>query len=311
MSKISGLEKGGGVRIDQDAQYEQPPQKEIPSPEPVRGQGGHHRKPTLATFSLEGKTALVTGAGGLGLVMAQGLMTSGANIAMVDLNEDAAKQSVTTMVETFKRENPGVESIPKATAHRCDVSDPASVDAAIESVLATHSKIDILLTSAGFTENFPATSYPFSRVRALWGVNVDGTWLFATAVAKHLMERKAPGSIIMIGSMSGAIINIPQPQSPYNASKAAVRHLAASLAVEWAAQGIRVNCVSPGYMETALTKKILDDKPELREKWTSLTPMGRLGNPEDLQGVVVWLASDASLYVTGADIRVDGGYTVA
>jgi D-arabinitol 2-dehydrogenase len=110
----------------------------------------------------------------------------------------------------------------------------------------------VLVTSAGFTENFPALDYPLDRVRKLWGVNVDGTWLWSTAVARHLQERRSPGSIVMIGSMSGAIVNVPQPQTPYNASKAAVRHLAASLAVEWANAGIRVNCISPGYMLTAL-----------------------------------------------------------
>lgn len=89
-------------------------------------------------------------------------------------------------------------------------------------------------------------------MQKLWGVNVNGTYLFATGVAKHLMERKAPGSIVMIASMSGAIVNVPQPQAPYNASKAAVRHLAASLAVEWAGADIRVNAISPGYMLTAL-----------------------------------------------------------
>ena len=89
-------------------------------------------------------------------------------------------------------------------------------------------------------------------MKKLWGVNVDGTYLFAVAVARHLMERKAPGSICMIGSMSGAIVNVPQPQAPYNAAKAAVRHLAASLAVEWAHANIRVNTISPGYMLTAL-----------------------------------------------------------
>jgi D-arabinitol 2-dehydrogenase len=89
-------------------------------------------------------------------------------------------------------------------------------------------------------------------MKKLWGVNVDGTYLFATGVAKHLMERKAPGSMVMIGSMSGVIVNVPQPQAPYNAAKAAIRHLAASLAVEWAHANIRVNCISPGYMLTAL-----------------------------------------------------------
>ncbi|KAI6865292.1 NAD(P)-binding protein, partial [Hortaea werneckii] len=165
-------------------------------------------------------------------------------------------------------------------------------------------------TSAGFTENFDAISYPYDRMQKLWGVNVDGTYLFATGVARHLLERKSPGSMVFIGSMSGAIVNVPQPQAPYNAAKAAVRHLGASLAVEWAHAGIRVNTISPGYMLTALTKKILDDNPELAHKWTSLIPVGKMGRPEDLMGAVTFLLSEASGYVTGAELRVDGGYTV-
>lgn len=108
------------------------------------------------------------------------------------------------------------------------------------------------MTSAGFTENFDAVSYPHDRIKKLWGVNVDGTYLFAVEAAKHMMGRNAPGSLVFIGSMSGSIVNVPQPQAPYNASKAAVRHLAASFAVEWASSGIRVNTISPGYMLTAL-----------------------------------------------------------
>lgn len=126
------------------------------------------------------------------------------------------------------------------------------MQAAIAEIIAEHGRIDNLVTSAGFTENFDAINYPIDRIRKLWGVNVDGTYLFATNIAKHLMERKAPGSMVFIGSMSGAIVNVPQPQAPYNAAKAAVRHLASSLAVEWAHAGIRVNCISPGYMLTAL-----------------------------------------------------------
>lgn len=142
--------------------------------------------------------------------------------------------------------------MPKITAHHADVSDETSVNDAIADVIAKHGKIDHLVTSAGFTENYEAISYPIDRVRKLMGVNFDGTYLFAVGVARHLMERKSPGSMVMIGSMSGSIVNVPQPQAPYNASKAAVRHLAASLAVEWAESGIRVNCISPGYMLTAL-----------------------------------------------------------
>ena len=203
-----------------------------------------------------------------------------------------------------------MRSIPKVTAHYADVSDPESVEACIAEVIAAHGKIDNLVTSAGFTENFEAVNYPIDRMRKLWAVNVDGTYLFATSVARHLMERKAPGSMVMIGSMSGSIVNVPQPQAPYNAAKAGVRHLAASLAVEWASAGIRVNCISPGYMLTALTEKILDDNPDLKKKWTSLIPQGKMGQPQDLMGPVTFLLSNASGYVTGADIRVDGGYTV-
>lgn len=138
------------------------------------------------------------------------------------------------------------------TAHYCDVANPDSVTKTLEDILREHGKMDHLVTSAGFTENFDAIAYPYDRMKKLWGVNVDGTYLFATGVAKHLMERKAKGSMVMIGSMSGSIVNVPQPQAPYNAAKAAIRHLAASLAVEWAHANIRVNCISPGYMLTAL-----------------------------------------------------------
>jgi D-arabinitol 2-dehydrogenase len=203
-----------------------------------------------------------------------------------------------------------ISRIPKVTAHYADVSNPDSVNNALSEVLSAHGKCDHLVTSAGFTENFDAISYPYDRIKKLWGVNVDGTYLFATALARHLIERKAAGSIVMIGSMSGAIVNVPQPQAPYNAAKAAVRHLAASLAVEWAHADIRVNCISPGYMLTALTRKILDDNPELKKQWTSLIPQGKMGNPEDLMGAVTFLLSDASKYVTGVDLRVDGGYTL-
>lgn len=142
--------------------------------------------------------------------------------------------------------------MPLVTAHYADVSSEESVNAAIAEVVEQHGKIDSLVTSAGFTENFEAINYPIDRVRKIWAVNIDGTYLFAVGVARHLMERKAKGSMVFIGSMSGSIVNIPQPQAPYNAAKAAVRHLASSLAVEWAAHGIRVNTISPGYMLTAL-----------------------------------------------------------
>ncbi|KAK3906566.1 gluconate 5-dehydrogenase, partial [Staphylotrichum tortipilum] len=221
---------------------------------PTFNQAGARGLPTLATFSLQGKVGVVTGgAGGLGLVMGRGMVASGADLAIVDLNKDEAARQAQAMTDAFRSEHPEAKKLPRITAHYADVSDAASVEACVAEVVAAHGgRIDGLVTSAGFTENFAAVEYPVDRMRRLWGVNVDGTYLFATAVARHLMARNAGGSMVFIGSMSGSIVNTPQPQAPYNASKAAVRHLCASLAVEWAPAGIRVNCISPGYMLTAL-----------------------------------------------------------
>ncbi|KAK6342987.1 hypothetical protein TWF718_008365 [Orbilia javanica] len=269
-------------------------------------------KRTLPIFSLEGKTCVVTGgARGLGYVMSQAFISSGANVAIVDLNGAEAITSAKTLQETYTLTNPTLPA-PKVTAHTCDVSDPTSVSATFQKILESHpSGIDVLVTSAGFTENYKAEEYPHDRIQKLWGVNVDGTYLCAVEVAKEwIKSKKQGGSIIMVGSMSGSAVNVPQPQAPYNASKAAVRQLAASFAIEWAEHGIRVNCISPGYMMTALTKKIIDEQPELYNNWVSRIPAGRMGNPVDLMGAVVYLASDASSYVTGADLRIDGGYTV-
>ena len=249
----SGDHEGQYARTREDIVVEYPDEDALPPSQPIVGRGGVHAKRTLAAFSMENKTAIVTGgARGLGLVMAQALVTSGADVAIVDMNKEEGQRSAQSLIDIYKKENPDSKNVPKVTAHFCDVSSPTSVNQSLEEILKIHGKVDNLVTSAGFTENYDAISYPHDRMQKLWGVNVDGTYLYAVAVAKHLMERKAPGSVVMIGSMSGAIVNVPQPQAPYNAAKAAVRHLASSLAVEWAHAGIRVNCISPGYMLTAL-----------------------------------------------------------
>ncbi|KAA8567746.1 hypothetical protein EYC84_008215 [Monilinia fructicola] len=279
------LSEGSFARTDSSVHVEYPEEHELPSSQPVQGRGGLHFKRTLASFSLEGRVGVVTGgARGLGLVMSQAMVISGADIAIVDMNKEEAESKQESLL-LHSRERIQEQKRFLRLQLITQMSPPKN-------------------------PNFEAINYPIDRVRKLWGVNVDGTYLFAIAVAKHLLERKAPGSMVFIGSMSGAIVNVPQPQAPYNAAKAAVRHLASSLAVEWAHAGIRVNCISPGYMLTALTKKILDENPDLKKQWTSLIPQGKMGQPEDLMGAVTFLSSDASSYVTGADLRVDGGYTL-
>ncbi|CZR61937.1 related to D-arabinitol 2-dehydrogenase [Phialocephala subalpina] len=258
-------------------------------------------KPTLPSFTLTGRVAVVTGgAQGLGLVMSRALV----------LSEELATKEAENLMNDFRKAYPNSKNIPKVTAHYSDVSSEEWVQIAINEILSEHGKIDHLVTSAGFTDNIPALTYPIERMRRLFAVNVDGTYLFAVAVAKHLITRKATGSMVFIGSMSGAIVNLPQKQTPYNSSKAAVRHMAASLAVEWAEFGIRVNCISPGYMMTPLTKEIMEKDPAIYKQWVSGVPQGKMGVPTDLAGPVTFLLSDAAGYITGADLRVDGGFTV-
>ncbi|KAF7986535.1 hypothetical protein HWV62_26250 [Athelia sp. TMB] len=161
---------------------------------------------------------------------------------------------------------------------------------------AEHSSIRIV-------ENYSAFDYPFDRIKRLYDINVHGSFFTAREAARNMIPQGG-GSIVLVASMSA------HPQTPYNASKAAVRHMAASLAVEWAKKGVRVNTLSPGYMLTKLTKTILAHDQELKKTWESLTPMGKMGEPDDLSGAIVFLASDASRFVTGANVNVDGGYTV-
>ncbi|KAF2788982.1 NAD(P)-binding protein [Melanomma pulvis-pyrius CBS 109.77] len=263
--------------------------------------------PTLASFSLVGKTAVITGgARGLGLAMSKALALSGANLAIVDLNKDEAAKQAKTISSIFQQKHPN-QQVPKVTAHYADVSSKSDVDTSISEVLAEHAKITNLITCAGFCENRDAISFPSHRVKRMLGVNVEGTYYYATGIAKHMIDQQIAGNMVFIGSISGSIVNVPQRQALYNASKAAVRHLAASLAVEWASHGIRVNCLSPGYM---LTKIAMQENPGLKAEWESKIPLKKMGAPEELMGTVAFLSSDASAYITGQEIRVDGGYTV-
>jgi len=191
----------------------------------------------------------------------------------------------------------------------CDVSSERSVQKAYQQVMDTFGRIDSVVASAGIVENYSAFDYPFDRIKRLYDINVHGAFFTAREAARNMIPQGG-GSIVLVASMSANIVNIPQPQTPYNASKAAVKHMASSLAVEWAKKGVRVNVLSPGYMLTKLTKTVLGHDPEQKKTWESLTPMGRIGDPEDLAGAIIFLAGDASRFMTGSEIRVDGGYSV-
>ncbi|KAF5380853.1 hypothetical protein D9615_004102 [Tricholomella constricta] len=221
----------------------------------------------------------------------------------------------------------------------CDVSSEISVQKAYAHVMNTFGRVDSVVASAGIVENYTAFDYPADRMKRLYDINVHGVFYTAREAARNMVPQGG-GSIVLVSSMS-ANLYVPlhdltfinKPQTPYNASKAAVKHMAASLAVEWAKTGVRVNALSPGYMLTKLTRTILENDPDLKVvmRWAwvlkavltflSLENMGKLdsygkelfyemGEPEDLAGAIVFLASDASKFMTGSEIRVDGGYCV-
>ncbi|OBZ65665.1 D-arabinitol 2-dehydrogenase [ribulose-forming] [Grifola frondosa] len=244
---------------------------------------------TLPDFSMANKVCMITGA-------ARGL---GNEFCRAFIHQELAKAACV--------DSEMVPSDYRIMGVGCDVSSELSVQQAFRRVMDTYGRIDSVVASAGIVENYSAFDYPSDRIKRLYDINVHGAFFTAREAARNMIPQGG-GSIVLIASMSANIINIPQPQTPYNASKAAVKHMAASLAVEWAKTGVRVNCLSPGYMLTKLTRTILAHDQELKKTWESLTPMGRMGEPEDLAGAIVFLASDASRFMTGSEIRVDGGY---
>ncbi|KAF8469913.1 NAD-P-binding protein [Gautieria morchelliformis] len=267
------------------------------------------RPKALPEFSLRNKVCVVTGAArGLGNTMCRAFVESGCtSLAMIDLVKADAEKAAAALVASFVDDGQVKEGEVQAIGIECDVSSELAVKRAMAEVLENFGRIDSLVASAGIVENYTALDYPYERIKRLYDINVHGAFFCAREAARNMFQRQE-GSIILIGSMSANIVNIPQTQMPYNASKAAVKHMAASLAVEWAKSGVRVNTLSPGYMLTKLTREVLSGNDELKKTWEALTPMGRMGVPEELKGAIVFLASDASKFVTGTEIRVDGGY---
>ncbi|RPD66464.1 NAD-P-binding protein [Lentinus tigrinus ALCF2SS1-7] len=266
---------------------------------------------TLPDFSMSNKVCLVTGAArGLGNEFCRAFVQSGCtSLAIVDLKEEEAEHAAEELVKAACVDSEMEPSDYRIMGIGCDVSSELSVQQAFRRVMDTYGRIDSVVASAGIVENYSAFDYPFDRIKRLYDINVHGAFFTAREAARNMIPQGG-GSIVLVASMSANIVNIPQPQTPYNAAKAAVKHMAASLGVEWAKKGVRVNTLSPGYMLTKLTRTILAHDTELKKTWESLTPMGRMGEPEDLAGAIVFLASDASRFMTGAEIRVDGGYCI-
>lgn len=251
----------------------------------------------LARFSLDGKVALVTGGSrGLGRAMAEALGDAGASVAVTARTLDAAQAAAAALRER------GIRSY----GVRLEITDVDDVERAVDAVSAEFGPIDILLNNAGIGVGGAAFDTPDAAWHDVFATNVDGLWYCSRAVGRRMAERGG-GVIVNVGSMSAEIVNRPRWQASYLASKAAVHQLTKALAAEWAPHGIRVNAMAPGYFLTEMSPV---DQPEYQEWCVEPAAMRRYGMPAELGPVAIFLASDASSFMTGSIVTVDGGFTL-
>lgn len=248
---------------------------------------------------LDGKAIFVTGgARGIGKSVSTAFAEAGANLAIVDIDINEARKTA----EKLEAEN-GI----KAIAIQTDVTKPDQVDDMVKEVVKTFGKLDVAFCNAGICIHEPAEEMSYESWMKVIDVNLNGVFLTNQAAGK-VMIKQGGGSIINTASMSATIVNYPQPQCAYNPSKAGVVSLTKCLAVEWADKNVRVNSISPGYIETELIFEAKHLVP-LIEKWNAATPLRRMGKPEELQAICLYLAGDTSTYTTGSDFIIDGGFT--
>lgn len=252
----------------------------------------------LDRMKLDGRVALVTGGTkGLGKAMAEGLAEAGANVAILSRNADQATEVAKSIADATGK---------KVKGYGCDVTVPEQVDALVASVLAEFGQVDILINNAGINTRGAIDELTLEEFLEVQNINVNGPWLLCRALAGHFKERRY-GRVINIGSTL-SIIAIAD-RTPYATSKGAILQMTRALALEWAPYGITVNCMMPGPFGTEMNLPIKNN-PEAYAQFVTKIPLGRWGEMEEIQGLAVFLASDASSFMTGSAITIDGGWTV-
>jgi NAD(P)-dependent dehydrogenase (short-subunit alcohol dehydrogenase family) len=252
----------------------------------------------LEMFNLKGKVAVITGgAKGIGFATADALSEAGARVVLADMDGVLAATSAASLSAKGR----------KADHIKLDVTDPRAVERAQDEIVKRHGKVDILVNNAGIAISFiPAETMDDETWRKVIDVNLNGVFYCCRSFGKAMLAQ-GHGAIVNIGSISAEIVNYPQEQVNYNASKAGVHHLTRSLAAEWASRGVRVNCVAPTYIETDLTRDVAK-QTDISKHWIDGTPMGRMGQPSEIASVILFLASDAASLLTGSIVMADGGY---
>ncbi len=248
-------------------------------------------------FSIEGKKGFITGAAqGIGKELATAFAEHGADVAIVDMNLELATQTAKEIADKTGR---------LVKAYQCNITCDDSVNKMMADYLVDFGTIDYCINNAGIATFDSAMDISASDFKKVVDVDLNGTFLTARAAARVMRDQGKGGSIVSTASMSGSLVNVPQTIANYCAAKAGVIQLTKALAVEWVKYGIRVNCVSPGYMLTDLVAALGDMHPI----WLSKLPEGsRLGYPEDILAAYIYFVCDASKYATGSDLIVDGGY---
>ena len=250
-------------------------------------------------FSMEGKTVLITGGGrGIGQVIARELARCGANIAIF------SRSGAADTVKLVESEGG------KALDIIADVTKEKSVAEGIRKVMAHYGRLDIVVNNAGVCYHKDMFEATVEEWRENLDINLTGQYIVCREAARVMIENHTKGSIVNIASVSGYIVNVPQRQAAYNASKAGVIHMTKSLAIELVDQNIRVNSISPGYVATPMATDPEFVEPELLAAWMPMFPMHRMAKPEELCGAIIWLCSDNAGYATGTDVIIDGAYGV-